>query len=334
MFASSDRVSPCSARVAFSSSLRATTSDVSCCATLTSGWNVFASSPLGPLTFTVWPSIFTSTPFGMLTGRRPIRLISLSLLPDVCEDFPAQSLALGLAPGHQTGRRRDDGDPESAEDARHLRLARVDAQAGTAYAAQAGDRGGLAADVLHLQDDLTRRDLLVRRDEPLVLQDLRDLELGPARGHRHRLVARARPVGVRFALRDRTLDRRALGAARVGGRRFGRGRCCRRRLFCRHDLLNLSAPPRDTSRLAVLARRGKAAPRSCSLFSPARLRHARELAHERALAEADPAQTELAHVAARPAAHLAPVIRLHLELRRTLRLQDEALLCHLAPFNP
>src|SRR5437762_2608113 len=43
-------------------------------------------------------------------------------------------------------------------------------------------------------------------------------------------------------------------------------------------------------------------------FSPARFRHARQLADERALAEADPAQAELAHVGAGPAAHLAAVV--------------------------
>src|SRR2546428_12848989 len=53
-------------------------------------------------------------------------------------------------------------------------------------------------------------------------------------------------------------------------------------------------------------------------FSPARLRHARQLALERALAEADAAEAELAHVRAWPAADLAAVVRLHLELRRPL----------------
>src|SRR5439155_1339187 len=62
--------------------------------------------------------------------------------------------------------------------------------------------------------------------------------------------------------------------------------------------------------------------------SPTRLRHAGQLAHERALAEADPAQPELAHVAARATADLAAVIALHLELRRPLGLEDQALLGH------
>src|SRR5256885_5234172 len=62
--------------------------------------------------------------------------------------------------------------------------------------------------------------------------------------------------------------------------------------------------------------------------SPARLRHTGKLADDRALAEADPAQAELAHVSPRPAADLAPVVTLGLELGRPLRLQDEALLRH------
>src|SRR5213594_4343254 len=63
-------------------------------------------------------------------------------------------------------------------------------------------------------------------------------------------------------------------------------------------------------------------------ISPTRLRHARQLAHERALPEADPAQPELAHVATRATAHLAAVITLDLELRRALGLEDQALLGH------
>ena len=46
------------------------------------------------------------------------------------------------------------------------------------------------------------------------------------------------------------------------------------------------------------------------IFLPARLRDAGQLADERALAEADAAEREAAHVGARPAAHRAPVIRL------------------------
>src|SRR5687768_13169664 len=133
MFWRSARVRPCSARLAFASSLRFTTRVPSSRATLTSGWKVRTSSPFGPFTRTVCPSIFTSTPCGTVTGRRPMRLIS----PDVGEDFPAQTLPLGVPPGHDTGRGRDDRNAESAEDARHLGLARVHAEAGTADAPEA-----------------------------------------------------------------------------------------------------------------------------------------------------------------------------------------------------
>src|SRR2546421_13074391 len=51
---------------------------------------------------------------------------------------------------------------------------------------------------------------------------------------------------------------------------------------------------------------------------PARLRDAGQLADQRALAEADPAEAELPEEPARPAAHLAAVVRPHRELRRTL----------------
>src|SRR5436190_631703 len=70
---------------------------------------------------------------------------------------------------------------------------------------------------------------------------------------------------------------------------------------------------------------------SVIFFSPARLRHARQLALQRALAEADAAQTELPHVPACATADLAPVVALRLELGRGVRFVDQALLCHLAP---
>src|ERR1700694_341047 len=59
-------------------------------------------------------------------------------------------------------------------------------------------------------------------------------------------------------------------------------------------------------------------------FSPARLRHARQLTLQRALAEADAAESELPHVAARATADLAPVVALRLELGRAIRLVDQA----------
>src|SRR4051812_4450021 len=172
MFARSARVRPCSARVAFSSFLRDTTSVPSSRFTATFGWNVSVSSPFGPFMRTVLPSILTSTPCGTFTGSLPIRLISalpyllpdmlnpdaarrdssrlmdsfvaakplLTRSPNIREDFPAQSLALGLAAGHHTGRGRDDGDAEATKDPRHLGLPCVYAQAWLADSTQARHR--------------------------------------------------------------------------------------------------------------------------------------------------------------------------------------------------
>src|SRR5512147_395497 len=55
---------------------------------------------------------------------------------------------------------------------------------------------------------------------------------------------------------------------------------------------------------------------------PARLDHARDLASEGELPEADPAQLELANVGAGPTAQLAPGVRAHRELRLALGLGD------------
>src|ERR1700687_2450471 len=226
MFAISEVGSPCRARFAFSSSLRATTSVPSSRVTLTFGWNVNASSPLGPFSLMVWSSILTSTPFGTVTGSLPIRLISaLPYLPDICEDFLAQTLALGFAAGHDTRRGRHDRDPKTAEHARHLGLARVDAQPGLADAAQAGHRRRLAADVLHLQHELASRRLVIRGDEALLLEDARDLDLGAAGRDRHALMARARGVAhARQQIRHRIVRHGNDARTRLARRRDALGR--------------------------------------------------------------------------------------------------------------
>src|SRR5258708_32259175 len=64
--------------------------------------------------------------------------------------------------------------------------------------------------------------------------------------------------------------------------------------------------------------------------SPTALRHAWKLADEGPLAEADPAQAELAHVRARAAAHLPPVAALRRQRRRLRRRMDRARLPPLA----
>src|SRR3982750_4281775 len=57
-------------------------------------------------------------------------------------------------------------------------------------------------------------------------------------------------------------------------------------------------------------------------LSPRTLRHARDVAVERQLAEAEAAQGELAHVGARTAAPVAAIPQPDLELRRLVFLRD------------
>src|SRR5438067_4049667 len=127
MFASSERLRPWIARACWLSSFRFTDTSPSARSIVTSGWKTRFSSPFGPFTATSCPFTFTSTPLGSVTGSLPIRLISSS--PHVRQDLAAEGLALGLAAGHEPRRRRDDRDAQAAEDARHLRLARIHPQA-------------------------------------------------------------------------------------------------------------------------------------------------------------------------------------------------------------
>src|SRR5499426_3793031 len=83
-----------------------------------------------------------------------------------------------------------------------------------------------------------------------------------------------------------------------------------------------------SARLALRIRVRRSAIGSLRMALPARLHDARDLALERQLAEAEPAELELPEVAARAAAQLAPRIGARLELRLTLRLHDERGLGH------
>src|SRR5687767_12298129 len=62
--------------------------------------------------------------------------------------------------------------------------------------------------------------------------------------------------------------------------------------------------------------------------SPARFRHAGNLAPQRALAEADAAHREPPHVCARPTAQATAIVLLRAELRRAQRLRNHGLLGH------
>src|SRR5688572_7727211 len=130
MFATSVRVSPCSARALGVSCVRFTLTLPSAGCTSTSWWKVRTSSPFGPFTRTVRPSTLMSTSFGSGMGMLPIRLMSL---PDPRQELAAEAALARVRAGHEAGRRRDDGDAQATQDPRHLGLLRVHAPSGAAH---------------------------------------------------------------------------------------------------------------------------------------------------------------------------------------------------------
>src|SRR4029079_653154 len=132
-----------------------------------------------------------------------------SWLPDVGEDFPTYTLAIGLSVGEQALAGRDDRDAEAAEHLGQRGVLRVHAQAGLADPAYAGDGALAVATVLELDvQRLADHTLVVRDveggDVPLLLEDLSDALLELAVRHRHRVVVRL--VGV-AQTREHVCDR-------------------------------------------------------------------------------------------------------------------------------
>src|SRR5688572_15792110 len=128
MFATSERVRPCSARCSPRSVGRETRRFPSCSSTPMSRFLRSDSAPRGPVTWTTSGSTFTVTPVGTGIGLRPIRLIGL---PDLRHDFAADLLLAGLVARHDAARGGHDGRAEAALDLRDLRPGDVAALAGT-----------------------------------------------------------------------------------------------------------------------------------------------------------------------------------------------------------
>src|SRR5204863_9603960 len=124
MFATSERVSPCSARWSPRSVGRATFSVPSSRVTVMSGLIRSLSVPLGPFTVTLPGVIWISTPEGTVMGFRPMRLIES---PYVAQHLAAHALLLRLAAGHHAGRCGQNRDAHPAQHLVRTVLARVDA---------------------------------------------------------------------------------------------------------------------------------------------------------------------------------------------------------------
>src|SRR5581483_37625 len=110
MLLSNERIRPCLARILGSSFARVTTILPSSCETTMSGIVNCLSVPLGPVTVISCGSTVIVTPFGMVIGSFPIRLITvILLLVHFTDKLATNALRFGFGAGHQPlGSRYDD----------------------------------------------------------------------------------------------------------------------------------------------------------------------------------------------------------------------------------
>src|SRR6185436_15091398 len=192
LFATSARIRPWKARVFPSSSFRSNFTTLFSIDTVMPVTIGVFRLPFGPLTTTDPPSWRTSTPCGSAISFLPMRDMDLSL-PDLAEDFAAHAGARRLGSREHALRGRDDGQPESAEDAGDFLFAAIHALSGTRDALDAVNHR-LVARVLevHAQRPLRTAvlfDDLVVTDESLGLEDAGDLDLELRYRHLHAIVA-------------------------------------------------------------------------------------------------------------------------------------------------
>src|SRR5918999_2620010 len=195
MFATSVRVSPCSARSSPRSVGRATKSSASFCSTVIRAGICCVSSPSGPFTITRPGRTETETPPGIWIGVLPI-LLTLSS-PNETDDLAADTELLGTPARDDAGGRRHDRHAHPAEDARQAVLVRIHAPAGLGHPPEVRDDPLAVASELELDyegiEGLALLDPVVL-DVALLLEQAGDLLLHTGGGHRRRLVERL--VGV------------------------------------------------------------------------------------------------------------------------------------------
>src|SRR5262249_43741216 len=104
-----------SARGSILTSLPSTLAPTSSCSTS-------ESAPLGPFTFTTWPSTLAVTPEGIATGFFPTRDMTVDPLSSVsehrAEDFPADVVVAGVVIGHHALGRGQDRNAQAVVHAR------------------------------------------------------------------------------------------------------------------------------------------------------------------------------------------------------------------------
>src|SRR5258708_1843529 len=151
------------------------------CARCIAPGTVRVSSPFGPFTVTVLPSLSVIvTPLGTAIGAFPIRDMCLSL-PDEGEELAARARLTRLTVGHQALRRGENRDPEAVAYAWHLGDTDVLAQARCGNALERADDRLSARGILepHVQHGLPILGLdgPVILNEVVLLQDARNLGL-------------------------------------------------------------------------------------------------------------------------------------------------------------
>src|SRR3954471_15970952 len=197
MFATSERVRPCSARSSPRSVGRFTTSVPSSCSICIRAGTFWVSSPRGPFTWTRPGEIATLTPAGTSIGCLPIRLMAMAPgSPDEAEDLAADTLLLGGAARDEPRGGGQDSGAHATEDAGKAILAGIDAASRLRDALDVGDDPLAVAPVLELDDEhrMTGAIDLVVLDVALLLHELRDALLEAGVRHRRGLVHRL--VGV------------------------------------------------------------------------------------------------------------------------------------------
>src|SRR5205814_742877 len=128
----------------------------------------------------------------------PIRDMERFSLPDLAEDFAADAALDGLVAGQDALGRRDDGQPQAAEDARDLLLVAIDAAARAGDPLDAVDDRLALGRVLQVDPQRALRLVLigdgVTADESLGLEDPGDLHLEFRRRKLHAVVVRLDPI--------------------------------------------------------------------------------------------------------------------------------------------
>src|SRR5580765_4332092 len=195
MFATSERVRPCSARSSPRSVGRLTRSCPSSFSISIRTGTFWVNSPSGPLTVTRPGSTATLTPSGIAIGCLPIRLIGS---PDEADDLAADApLLRGLA-RDQAARGGEDRRAHPPEDARQAVLASVHAPTGLRDALQVGDDALPVPAELEVDRECVEALAVLDAevgDVALFLEQAGDVLLDARGRHRRRLVHRLVVVG-------------------------------------------------------------------------------------------------------------------------------------------